>query len=235
MRICIIPARGGSKRIAGKNLLDFCGKPVICYSIEAAMTSGLFDNVIVSTDNEQIVQIASQYGALVPFVRPEALADDYTPTIEVIRHAIHTLEQLGRSVSSVCCVYPASPLIQSSDLKLAFDMLRENKNRYVFPVTEFSSVIYRALEVTNNLRVKPIFSGFEHKRSQDLTRTYHDAGQFYWASSATWNTVRDIHSNGVGLVVPRWRVVDIDTMDDWKMCEIVYEGLRAKNDKTNQI
>lgn len=235
MNLCIIPARGGSKRISGKNIKEFCGKPMIAYAIETAQSSNLFDHIVVSTDDSLTADIARQFGAQVPFRRPSYLSDDFTPTVSVVKHAISEAEQLGMVFESVCCIYPAVPLIQSNDLRLALALLIGKTDLYSFPITEFPSSPYRALKLGTNNRLEPVYPESELKRSQDLTESYHDAGQFYWARKATWQSVERIHSNGIGLVVPRWRVVDIDTPEDWEMAALLYGALQRRGDGQRSI
>jgi pseudaminic acid cytidylyltransferase len=222
MNLCIIPARGGSKRIPGKNIRDFCGKPMIAYAIEAARSSNIFSKIIVSTDSSQIAEVARSCGASTPFSRPANLSDDYTPTISVIRHAISEAERAGELFDKVCCLYPTVPLIQPGDIASGLEVLNDEDGVYSFPVAEFPSTIYRALNLADNRRLKPIYPENQLKRSQDFKKAYFDAGQFYCAHKNTWRSVAEIHDNGIGLVIPKWRVVDIDTLEDWKLAESLY-------------
>lgn len=224
MNLCVIPARGGSKRIPGKNIRDFCGKPMIAYAIEAARSSNIFSKIIVSTDSSQIAEVARGCGASAPFTRPADLSDDYTPTISVIRHAISEAERAGEVFDKVCCLYPAVPLIQPSDIVSGLEVLNDEAGVYCFPVAEFPSTIYRALNLADNRRLKPIYPENQLKRSQDFKKAYFDAGQFYCAHKNTWGSVAEIHDNGIGLVIPKWRVVDIDTAEDWKLAELLYRS-----------
>lgn len=229
MNLCVIPARGGSKRIPKKNIRDFCGKPMIAYAIEAAQFSKLFGLIIVSTDDAQIAEVARQLGAHVPFTRPAELADDFAPTIAVVRHAIRNAEILGFVFDNVCCIYPAVPLMHPNDLRCSLALINEESDLYSFPISEFPSSIHRGLMLLANNRLEPVYPENELQRSQDLVKTYHDAGQFYWAHKATWQSVEKIHANGIGLVIPRWRVVDIDTPEDWEMAELLYLALKEKH------
>ena len=231
MNLCVIPARGGSKRIPQKNIRNFFGKPMIVYAIEAAQSSNLFSQIVVSTDDRKISEIARQHGAEVPFKRPAELSDDFTPTVDVIRHAINETQRLGMYFENVCCVYPAVPFIEAADLDLALALIDHESASYSFPVSEFSSAIYRALRLGDQNRLEPIYLDYELQRSQDLVRTYHDAGQFYWAHKNTWMSIDKIHSNGRGLVIPRWRNVDIDTLEDLRMAELMYAALKDKNER----
>jgi len=221
MNIAIIPARGGSKRIPRKNIKEFCGKPMIAYAISAAKESGLFKHIVVSTDDEEISQIANAWGAETPFVRPAELANDYAATVPVIAHAIEACRTLGWQFDKVCCIYPGVPFIQSDDLRGALERMNNSKVDYCFPVTEFPSAIQRALKLSSNGKMQPFYPDFEFTRTQDLEPAYYDAGQFYWGTTEAWLTNQKVHSNGLGYTIPNWRVVDIDTPEDWKRAEIL--------------
>ncbi|BAN36704.1 putative NeuA [Sulfuricella denitrificans skB26] len=222
MKIAVIPARGGSKRIPRKNIKDFCGKPMIAHAISAAKQSGLFEHVIVSTDDEEIARIACEWGAEAPFTRPAELADDHAPTVPVVAHATTACQALGWEISYVCCIYPGVPFIQIEDLSRALDLLQASQAAYSFPVTEFPSAIQRALRRLPNGQMQPFYPEYELTRTQDLEPAYHDAGQFYWGKPDTWLTNNKIHRSGIGLPIPSWRVVDIDTPDDWERAGMLY-------------
>jgi len=224
MKIAVIPARGGSKRIPRKNIKLFSGRPMIAHAITAAIKSGLFDHVVVSTDDDEIAQIAREWGAETPFPRPADLADDHTPTVPVIAHAIGACEELGWRIDLVCCIYPGVPLIQIDDIKGALELLRSTGADYCFPVTEFSSAIQKAMKSDDGGRMSPFFPEYELVRSQDLTLAFHDAGQFYWGTRHAWLTNPHIHNGGIGYRIPRWRVVDIDTPDDWRRAEMIFNS-----------
>lgn len=221
MNIAIIPARGGSKRIPRKNIKEFYGRPMISYAITAAKESSLFDHVVVSTDDEEIAQISKTWGAETPFVRPAELANDYTATVPVIAHAIKACQALGWEFDNVCCIYPGVPFIQIDDLIGALDRLTGTMADYCFTVTEYPSAIQRALKFLENGKMQPFYPEFERTRTQDLDTAYFDAGQFYWGKSEAWLTNPKIHSSGLGYVIPNWRVVDIDTSDDWARAEVL--------------
>lgn len=221
MNIAIIPARGGSKRIPRKNIKEFCGKPMIAYAITAAKDSGLFEHIVVSTDDEEIAQIARAWGAETPFVRPTELANDYTATVPVIAHGIEACRSLGWNFDQVCCIYPGVPFIQTDDLRGALVRLTSNEADYCFLVAEYPSVIQRALKLLSNGKMQPFYPEFVTTRTQDLEPAYHDAGQFYWGKADAWLTNPKIHSSGLGYVIPNWRVVDIDTQDDWARAEVL--------------
>ena len=225
MNIAVIPARGGSKRIPRKNIKLFCGKPMIAYAIEAAQKSRLFDHVVVSTDDQGIAQVAQDLGAEVPFIRPAELADDYTGTTPVIAQAIAACREIGWRMDYVCCIYPCVPLIEVTDLELAFEHLLTTKANYVFPVAEFSSAIQRALKLFPDGCMQPFYPEYETTRTQDLEAAYYDVGQFYWGTVSAWLSLFNIHSTGLGLRIPNWRVVDIDTPEDWQRAEIMYKTI----------
>lgn len=225
MNIAIILARGGSKRIPRKNIKLFAEKPMIAYAITAAQESGLFEHVVVSTDDEEIAAIARDWGAETPFSRPAELADDYTTTIPVVAHAIQACLDLGWSIENACCIYPGVPFIQSEDLSGALKYLIESDADYCFPVTEFTSAIQRALQLGNDGKMQPFYPQYEKTRTQDLEKAYHDAGQFYWGKVSAWLGNAAIHTGGIGYVIPNWRVVDIDTPEDWKRAELIYNSI----------
>lgn len=224
--LAIIPARGGSKRIPGKNLKKFAGKPMIAHAIETARASELFDHVIVSTDDPEIADVAVRWGAETPFVRPGELSDDHAATSPVVTHAIGECEAFGWKFDLVCCIYPCVPLLLSSDLVTTMQLLRSTAAKYVFPIVEYESAIQRALRRDQEGRVTPYFPDYQMTRTQDLEPAFHDAGQFYWAGRETWLNYNTPHRGGLGYVMPRSRVVDIDSQEDWKIAEILYRHYR---------
>ncbi len=228
MKIAVIPARGGSKRIPRKNIKSFHGKPMIAYAIGAALASKVFDRVIVSTDDSEIAEVAKAYGAELPFVRPPELADDHTPTVPVIGHAIRVCDQLGWGVEDVCCIYPGVPFISTDDLRSSHEQLVSTGANYVFPVTGFPSPIQRALRRLSDGTVHPFQPEHTATRTQDLEPGYFDVGQFYWGRKQAWLDGLNIHLNGTTLLIPEWRVVDIDTPSDWERAELVYSALFAE-------
>lgn len=229
MKIAVIPARGGSKRIPRKNIRSFDGQPMIAYAIGAARKSELFDHVIVSTDDAEIAEIALAHGAEVPFKRPAELADDHTPTVPVIAHAIRTCRGLSWQVDETCCIYPGVPLIRAADIAEALNLLQAHRGEgYTFPVTAFPAAIQRALRISTDGVVTPFNPQYVNTRTQDLEPAYHDAGQFYWAAAETWLSGLPIHANGRGIVLPEWRVVDIDTPADWERAEALYLALQHR-------
>lgn len=229
MNIAIIPARGGSKRIPRKNIKTFANKPMIAHAIGVAQNSGLFDQIVVSTDDDEITEIAIDYGANVPFKRDVKLSDDLTPTVPVISNAIHECQLLGWNVDYVCCIYPAVPFLQSDDLINALEILEKKETGYVFPVTTFPSAIQRALRKLPTGKLEPFYSQYVTTRTQDLEPAFYDVGQFYWGHSSTWLDGMILHNDATGLVIPDWRVVDIDTLDDWHRAELMYSAFSNQN------
>ena len=230
MNICVIPARGGSKRIPGKNIKDFCGKPIIAWSVEVAKSSGLFEHILVSTDDAEIAKVATAWGAEVPFVRPDELANDYAGTTEVIAHAIQWALDQGWSVSTVCCIYATAPFIQVNDLKQGLECLQSGGWAYAFSATDFASPIFRAFKQVQDGSVEMFFPDYFSTRSQDLPIVLHDAGQFYWGKPLAWiEGLRIFGRHSVPVIIPRWRVQDIDTMDDWLRAEVIYQLLEQNN------
>lgn len=225
MKLAVIPARGGSKRIPRKNIRAFAGKPMIGYAIEAARATGVFDRIVVSTDDAEIGEIAEAFGADVPFVRPQELADDHTPTVPVIAHAIQTCDVLGWRATEVCCIYPAVPLIAAGDLVRALRALEEGSAAYLFPVAPFPSAIQRALRRLPDGAAQPFFPQYVETRTQDLEPAYYDAGQFYWGRRSAWLDGLNIHAHGATVVLAEDRVVDIDTPEDWARAEALFRVL----------
>lgn len=221
--LCIIPARGGSKRIPRKNVKEFLGKPIIAYSIEAALKSGLFDEVMVSTDDQEIAVIAMQYGASVPFMRSAETANDYATTKDVLDEVLAGYHKLGKSFDAMCCIYATAPLITAKDVKDAYERLTQSDFVCVYPVVQFSYPIWRCLDVAEDGSMKRHWPEYENSRSQDLPKEYHDTGTFYWYQ------LKDnaIQSGKIGaIIVPEERVQDIDTETDWKLAEMKYRLLR---------
>jgi pseudaminic acid cytidylyltransferase len=222
MKLAIIPARGGSKRIPRKNIKPFAGRPMIEYAIAAAYESGLFGQIVVSTDDDEIAAVATAAGAQVPFRRPAALADDHSPTLPVIADAIEHCALLGWVAEAVCCIYPAVPMLRAADLVAAWELLARGGAEYVFPVVAFPSPIQRALRREADGLTRPLHPEFTLTRTQDLESAYHDAGQFYWGRTEAWRAGLDIHTHARTIVLPEWRSVDIDTPDDWRRAEALH-------------
>lgn len=225
MNIAIIPARGGSKRIPRKNIKLFGGKPMLAHAISAATESGLFEHIVVSTDDKEIGAMAREWGAETPFIRPDDLSDDHVATVPVVAHAVKSCKAIGWAFDNVCCIYPCIPLIAADDLHNALLTLNAAKTDYCFPVAEFVSPIQRALRRLDNGSLQPFSEQYQLMRTQDLESAYYDAGQFYWGRSEAWLQNSRIHSSGTGYVIPSWRAVDIDTPDDWLRAEALYAAL----------
>ncbi len=226
MNIAIIPARGGSKRIPGKNIKMFCGKPMIAWSIEAAIKSRLFGHIIVSTDDSDIAAIAREYGAETPFIRPDHISDDYAGTEKVISHAITYMNEHHVGFSAVCCIYATAPFIQQNDLVYGLEILETGNWDYVFPACEFSAPVFRSFQKNNEAGLEMFFPENYMKRSQDLPVALHDTGQFYWAYKETWLDEKEIFSKkSTVIVIPKWRTQDIDNLDDWKSAELLHQVL----------
>lgn len=222
MKIAVIPARGGSKRIPRKNIMPFCGKPMIAWSIEAAKLSGLFEHIIVSTDDAEIAEVARQWGAEIPFMRPEELSNDHAGTTPVISHATQWALDQELEVSAVCCIYATAPFIQVDDLKRGWDALCSGDWDYAVTATDFAAPIFRAFKKAEEGGIEMFFPEHFATRSQDLPIALHDAGQFYWGRPLAWlEEKRFFDRHTTPIMIPRWRVQDIDTMEDWARAEII--------------
>jgi pseudaminic acid cytidylyltransferase len=225
VNIAIIPARGGSKRIPGKNIKEFAGKPLIAYSIDAAKASGLFDKIIISTDSEEVTEVAKAYGADVPFIRPQALSNDVVGTRPVTNHAIKFCIEHFYKPEFCCCIYATAPFLQAEYLQQGLDLLKQNNEKsFAFSVTSFPFPIQRALKKSAE-GVSPMFPENIGKRSQDLEEAYHDAGQFYWGKTEEYLSDKKIFSHhSLSVVLPRHLVQDIDTPEDWLRAELMYKA-----------
>ncbi len=224
MNLAIIPARGGSKRIPKKNIKDFMGKPIIAYSIEAAIQSQLFDEIIVTTDDEETARIAKSYGASVPFMRPEHLCDDFTATTPIIQHAVNWFSQNKQKPDNICCIYSTAPFLQIQFIQEGLNKLKKMEQGFVFAMTTFPFPIQRAHKLNAAGHPVPFYPEFMPCRSQDLEEAYHDAGQFYWWTERSLN-----HGSKeqLGVILPRYLVQDIDTFEDWQQAELMYQALHA--------
>jgi len=232
MKLAIIPARGGSKRIPRKNIKPFAGKPMIAWPIEAALASGCFDRVIVSTDDAEIADVARAHGAEVPFMRPPELSDDHTGTIPVVAHAVGWMAQQVGTVDFACCLYATAPFIQAQDLRQGLDVLQRSGAQYAFTVTNFAAPIQRSFRITGQHRIEMFNPAQFNTRSQDLEEAYHDAGQFYWGRAQAWLAETPLYSEfATPLVLPRYRVQDVDTQDDWKRAELMFEILNPSTER----
>lgn len=232
MRLAVIPARGGSKRIPRKNIKPFCGKPMIAWSIEAALQSGCFDAVIVSTDDAEIAEIAKAHGAQVPFMRPPELSDDYAGTVPVIRHATKWFIASSKAPEQVCCIYATAPFVTGEDIRRGLDALVNNDCDYAFSVTSYAFPIQRAIRITSADRVEMFNPEHFNTRSQDLEEAYHDAGQFYWGRASAWLEGKILFGTyAVPVMLPRHRVQDIDTPEDWERAEWLFKAMQAQVDR----
>ena len=230
--VAIITARGGSKRIPRKNIRDFLGKPMIAYPLQAALNSGAFDRVIVSTEDAEIAKIARDLGAETPFVRPMELADDHTGTMPIVQHALRWLIDHGEPIEYACCIYPTSPFLTAEVLTQGFDLLKQQRKDFAFSVGRFSYPIQRALKRTENGGVEPFTPEFIPCRSQDLEPAYHDAGQFYWGTAEAFLEGRPVFSEAaIPIVLPDHMVQDIDNEEDWIRAEFMYQAQRLAESK----
>jgi pseudaminic acid cytidylyltransferase len=232
MKIAIIPARGGSKRIIGKNIRSFINEPIIGHTIRNLLESKFFDRVIVSTDDVEIARVSREFGAEVPFNRPTEIADDFTDTNSVIRHAIQNLNLNKNETHYICCVYPTAVLMNLNDLVSAFNLLITKKWNFVFAAYEPNSSPFRSFTRNENGGVKMLFPQNWEKRSQELAKCFVDCGHFYWASSENWLiTERIFDEESTFIETPYLRAVDINTEEDWKIAEIVFDYLSQQNNQ----
>lgn len=223
MKLAVIPARGGSKRIPRKNIKDFGGQPMIAWSIAAALRSGCFDRIIVSTDDAEIAEVARANGAEVPFMRPAELSDDYTGTVPVIAHAVEWQNAQSPGVEAACCIYATAPFIEPADLQAGMAKLADSDADYAFSVTSYAFPIQRAIRVRPDERVEMFQPANFQTRSQDLEHAWHDAGQFYWGRAEAWLQKRPFFSpKSIPIRLPRHRVQDIDTAEDWERAEWMF-------------
>ena len=221
--ICIIPARGGSKRIPRKNVKDFLGKPIIAYSIEAARQSGVFDEVMVSTDDEEIAEIAKRYGASVPFMRSAETSNDFASTADVIIEVLKQYEQIDKTFDIVACIYATAPFINANIIREGINSIAEKGYEAAMTCVEFSYPILRSLVIDKENRISMKWPEFKNSRSQDLGKFYHDAGQFYVAKTETYKKSRSFSGNNTApIVLSELYVQDLDTPTDWKIAEIKY-------------
>jgi pseudaminic acid cytidylyltransferase len=229
VKIAVIPARGGSKRIPRKNIRLFCGKPIIAYSIEAAQQTGLFDQIVVSTDDDEIASIARNFGATTPFIRPKEIADDFTGTNAVVKHAVGWFAEQGYDIAHACCIYATAPLLQPRSIREGYDALAGSDAAFAFSVTNYAFPIQRALRLLADGRVDAFYPEHRLTRSQDLEPAYHDAGQFYWGTAQAFlEDVPLFSPRSVGVSLPRALVQDIDTLEDWEQAEAMYRVLKSK-------
>jgi len=226
--IAVIPARGGSKRIPRKNIKAFHGKPLIAYSIQTASESNLFEKIIVTTDNEEIADVAKKYGAEVPFIRPEKLADDFTGTADVVNHALEWLKEHGEEYDYVCTIYATAPLLQSKYLIEGYRKLQNSDAVNAFSVTSMPFPIQRTFKITANERCEMFWPENYNTRSQDLEEAYQDAGQFYWTKADKSSNEIMFGKDSIPIILPRHLVQDIDTLEDWQRAEIMYRVIKEQ-------
>lgn len=226
--IAIITARGGSKRIPKKNIKEFCGKPIIAYSIEAALGSGVFDEVMVSTDSEEIASVAKEYGAKVPFMRSESTSNDFATTVDVIREVLNEYIERGKNFEYFTCIYPTAPFLEGGILREAVNRVIKTKAGALIPVVRFSFPPQRAFVIKDG-KLSYEFPEYEKVRSQDLEPIYHDCGQFYVCSVEAFEKNGSlITPNTIPYIMPEEKVQDIDTMSDWEIAEAKYMVMQAK-------
>ncbi|WOD08369.1 pseudaminic acid cytidylyltransferase [Marinomonas sp. GJ51-6] len=230
MNIAIIPARGGSKRIPRKNIKLFHGKPMIAYSIEAAKKSGCFDRILVSTDDEEIAKVAKKWGAEVPFMRPEHIADDFSTTMDVMKHAVDWCVEAKWQVDKVCCIYATAPFLSSAALQEGLSKLTDPNVHYAFSATTFAFPIQRALLVNKSGHVEMIQPEHKNTRSQDLPEAIHDAGQFYWGQMSAYLQQKAFFGeSSKAVILPRKNVQDIDTQEDWELAEALFSAMKLES------
>jgi N-acylneuraminate cytidylyltransferase len=226
VKIAVIPARGGSKRIPRKNIRMFCGKPIIAYSIAAAQQTGLFDQVVVSTDDDEIATVARDLGATTPFIRPKEIADDFTGTNAVVKHAVTWFNAQSNVVTHACCLYATAPLVQARFITEGYEALAHSDAAFAFSVTSYAFPIQRAVRITPDGRVDAIYPEHRMTRSQDLDHAYHDAGQFYWGTARAFLEAMPLFApHSIGVILPRHFVQDIDTPEDWERAELMYRAI----------
>ena len=235
MNAAIIPARGGSKRIPRKNVKEFAGRPMIAWPITAALESGVFDKVVVSTDSDEIARTAEKWGAEVPFMRPEELSDDHTPTAPVLVHAVECLREQGVEVENGCCIYATAPFVRSEYLREGLETLTEKNVTTVFSVTSFAFPIFRSLKINEFGALEMFWPEHAMTRSQDLPEAYHDAGQFYWFNCRKFLAEPKLYAvDSLPVVLPRHLVQDIDTPEDWVTAENMFRALALNNEEEQE-
>jgi pseudaminic acid cytidylyltransferase len=228
MKIAVIPARGGSKRIPRKNVKVFCGKPMIAWSIKAAKAAGIFDHIFVSTDDDEIANISLAYGAAIPFMRPLELSDDFAGTTAVVGHAVQWAIGHGIDVTAACCIYATAPLIQVEDIKKGYEIFKEGHWDYVFSASRIDSQVIRSFTINEQHEVEMLFPQYFTTRTQDLPELMQDAAQFYWGKPSAWiNNKRIFSAHSTCFPIPSWRVQDIDNQNDWAKAEIIFNKIRG--------
>ena len=221
--IAIIPARGGSKRIPGKNFRNFAGRPMLERTIELALSSGAFKSIFVSSDDPRGLAIAIEMG-VEPLKRCSNLSDDFAPTASVVQHALRFAQRSVTNIVRVCCIYPCTPLLDTETILAVRDLLDQSSASFAYPVIEYPHPIQRAFRLSTNLKVEFREPANELARTNDLESFYHDAGQLYWGKKDSWLNGEKMHTGGVGLVVPKGRFIDIDTPEDWDLAEVLWRS-----------
>lgn len=236
MVVAIIPARGGSSRIQNKNIRQFAGNPMISYSIQAAKQSGVFDRIIVTTDSKAIANIAEEYGAEVPFFRPDHLSDDHTPTAPVISHALKFIADQGEPAEYACCIYATAPFVRPEFIRQGYEIILKKGVSAAFSVTTFAFPIFRALKIKENGQMAMFWPEHELARSQDLPEAYHDAGQFYWLKVDSFLKSEKLYaSDAMPVRIPRYLVQDIDTPEDWETAERMFMSLPINQSMKSEV
>ena len=232
--VAVIPARGGSTRIPRKNIRLFAGKPIIAYSIIAARDCGLFDRIVVSTEDEEIAAVARRWGAETPFMRPAELCDDHVGTNAVAAHALAWLADRGQVAASACCLYATAPFVTSGDLRRGYELLNQTAKSFVFSATTFAFAIQRAFRLLPDDGIEPFCPQWIESRSQDLEKAYHDAGQFYWGRAEAFCGGLPLFArHSAPILLPRHQVQDIDTPEDWAQAELMYAALNSAANKSS--
>jgi pseudaminic acid cytidylyltransferase len=234
MKVAVIPARFGSKRIKKKNIKLFFSKPMIIWVIEKLKKSNFFDKIVVSSDSDDILNIVKKIKCTSTIKRPKSLSGDHIGIQPVINHAIQKIRKNNSNFQYICCIYPCNPFLNIDDLKKSFKKFKNNKKKFLFSIAQYSHPIQRAIKLKKNFCTSSYFRGFFNKRTQDLKKSYYDAGQFCWGTTKLWGKKINIHNSGVGFEVPFWRVVDIDTVHDWKRAELLFKILSKKFFKINK-
>lgn len=225
MNLAIIPARGGSQRIKNKNIKKFYNKPILYWTLRTLQKSKIFSKIVITTDSINIGLIAQKLGFDYVISRPLNLSDNNTPTKPVIKHAIKILKKRF-NFKNVCCVYPCNPFLSSIDLKKTLKILKKNKKKFIVPVSEYSHPVQRSFKLNFKKKIIFFYKKYLSKRTQDLTKSYHDVGQFYWATVNTWLNKKEILSNSIGFPISKWRSVDIDNLQDWKKAELLFKVIK---------
>lgn len=226
--VAIITARGGSKRIPGKNIKEFCGKPIIAYSLEAALNCKEFDEVMVSTDSPEIAAVAREYGAAVPFMRSQETSNDYATTVDVIKEVLTEYKKIGKSFDQYCVLYATAPFVTSNKLEKAFEILKINKADFLTPVVKIEEPVFRSFYIDEKQKLKKRWPEYQNVRTQDLPTLYLDCGQFYIGDAKKVFYVPYEERNMVAMIIPSEEEQDIDTIEDWEIAERKFRKMISK-------